>query len=214
MADGVGAGGYYAPENFDQDTMVGGSSVGGGFSKTTPWGGPTSTTPLAELGQPEYMPRELWAGGPGLPHGQDSEEMIQHQQQQSGQPGYEKGASRAYSVPGVLPGYTTNDDLILMQGDRVADNWHGVVVSPASGLAGVGGFGASPSSETSSPAMGYSATVTTGGPPATPPVGLGEVLFGEGESPLSVSGRLYADRTSGGEIHPVVGNAYGRGAGY
>lgn len=220
MAEGVGAAGYYGPggaDNFDQDTVVGGSSVGG-FKSSTPgtttWGA-RAVTPFAELGQPEYMPRELWAGGTG--------EIQPHPQQHPGQ-GYDKGTGiheRAYqvppAVPSVLPGY--NDDVQTQQ-NRVADDWHGVMISPASrsgtGLASVGGFGASPSSETSSPPMGYSATVTTGGPPSTPPMGRAEVPFGRDGSPLSFSSRQYAAQGStGDEVQQGgIGNAYGRGAAY
>lgn len=218
MAEGVGAGGYYGPrggDNFDQDTVVGGSSVGG-FKSSTPgtttWGA-RSVTPFAELGQPEYMPRELWAGDAGeiepQPHHQDK--------------GVGGVNERAYQVPppvpAVLPGY--NDDMSIQQ-HPVGDDWHGAMISPASrsgtALASVGGFGGSPSSETSSPAMGYSATVTSGGPPSTPPMGLGEVPFGRGGSPLSFSSRQFAAQTGeeiqqGGGVYQG-GNVYGRGAAY
>ncbi|KAM7213920.1 hypothetical protein V8F06_010678 [Rhypophila decipiens] len=229
-------GGYYAPSGtgtFDQDTVIGSNA------SKSPWAGSSAaaraTTPFAELGQPEYTPRELWAGGiyqGPLPPPPDATTK-----------GTVNVQERSYSVPlpiqhpgpvgasNMPPMYEYQDEIQQQQQQqRVQDDWH-AVISPASrsgtgvtsnfsgptgGMVGPGGgfdFGTSPVSVTSSPPpMGYSATVTAGGPPSTPPPGLGRYARDASDgSPLYFAARVHDEEYGHGR---TGSRGASRGGGY
>ncbi|KAM7206031.1 hypothetical protein V8F33_000861 [Rhypophila sp. PSN 637] len=235
-------GGYYAPSGtgtFDQDTMIGSNASKSPWAAAGSTAAARATTPFAELGQPEYTPRELWAGGiyqgPPPPDATKETVNVQERSYSVPLPIQHPGGGPDQGPPGgtsnMPPMYEYQDEIQQQQQQqRIQDDWH-AVISPASrsgtgvtsnfsgptgGMVGPGGFdfGTSPVSVTSSPPpMGYSATVTAGGPPSTPPPpGLGRYTRDTSDgSPLSFAARVYDEEYGHGR---TGSRGASRGGGY